>query len=129
MLHENLGAGMRLILGFAFFVVLVPATVAWCFSKELNPISDRERFLQDWASVGGITTVLLSSPIIARASSIADSSISTRLSSSDSSSYRPGVKVSDVFYPQWFQGDWKSCSVFDTIECPLGRTRSVESET
>jgi hypothetical protein len=43
-----------------------------------------------------------------------------RLGSFDSSIYKPGIKTNDIYYPKWFQGSWKSCSIFDAIEAPLG---------
>lgn len=48
------------------------------------------------------------------------SDLGGRLGSFDSSTYKPGIKTNDIYYPKWFQGSWKSCSIFDAIEAPLG---------
>lgn len=43
-----------------------------------------------------------------------------RVSSLDSSSYKPGIQIDDIHFPIWFNGQWKTTSIFSDISIPLG---------
>mmetsp|Transcript_1304 Transcript_1304/g.2112 ORF Transcript_1304/g.2112 Transcript_1304/m.2112 type:complete len:393 (+) Transcript_1304:56-1234(+) len=53
-------------------------------------------------------------------SSIRNDRILRRLQTGDSSSFHPGITNEDFYFPSWFQGDWRTHSVFTTIETPIG---------
>ena len=46
--------------------------------------------------------------------------IQKRLKDKNYIKFKPGKKNSDIFYPQWFQGDWNTSSIMIDIAAPLG---------
>ena len=43
-----------------------------------------------------------------------------RVTSLDYSSYKPGIEINDIYFPSWFNGKWKTTSIFTDISVPLG---------
>ncbi|KAJ1428074.1 hypothetical protein B484DRAFT_450040 [Ochromonadaceae sp. CCMP2298] len=43
-----------------------------------------------------------------------------RLESTEASTYKPGIKIKDFQFPQWFSGEWQVKSTFEDLYAPLG---------
>jgi hypothetical protein len=56
----------------------------------------------------------------AKAATSPEGDLYERFRSNNPTIYKPGIKISDVFYPTWFQGKWNVESVCTDVSAPLG---------
>lgn len=94
-------------------------------AHESFPSSSKLRFQREVAR-GAFPLVFTSSlfwlprPSIGAASIGSEQFLLRRLESYDASAYRPGLTISDIFYPKEFEGRWSASSRLVGFEAPMG---------
>ena len=91
------------------------------FSSSSKARFQRE-IARDAARLAALTAAASGFPIpsIAAASIGSEQFLLSRLQSFDATAYRPGLTISDIFYPALFVGKWKAASRLVGFDMPLG---------